>query len=156
MRRAESSPAVGEAADAVMLEAEESATSLRSVLLDDAGVGEEGEELAFSAAVGQVSTSKRKTRLRSCRDPSPDRVDAATSLRSVAAQEYLRRRRGRGWRVASVGSAASGGRRGCWQSISVSVSSVSVSSVSVSSSGSGRGSGTTRSRKEAAGAKTPW
>jgi hypothetical protein len=52
MRRAESSPAVGEAADAVMLKAEESATSLRSVLLDDAGVGEEGEELAFSAAVG--------------------------------------------------------------------------------------------------------
>jgi hypothetical protein len=43
---------VGEAADAVMLEAEESATSLRSVLLDDAGVGEEREELAFSAAVG--------------------------------------------------------------------------------------------------------
>jgi hypothetical protein len=43
---------VGEAADAVMLEAEESATSLRSVPLDDAGVGEEGEEPAFSVAVG--------------------------------------------------------------------------------------------------------
>jgi hypothetical protein len=91
--------------------------------------------LSFPPQWGQVSTSKTKTRLRSCRDPSPDRVAEATSLRSVAAQEYLRR--GRGWHVASVGSAASGGRRGCWQSISV-----SVSSVSVSSSGSGRGSGT--------------